>query len=70
MTKSKLDLDVETPAAVARILREAADQFAADAANLDAAWQSKSAGRVWNRMARVLDHAATRCEQILNQEGW
>lgn len=69
-TKSKFDLDVETPEAVARILREVAEQFACDAYTLNASWQSKSAGRVWNRMAKVLEQAATRCEQILNQEGF
>ena len=67
---TNLDLDVSSPDAVPRVLREAAERFACDASNLGAAWQSKTAGRVWNRFARELDRAATRCEQILNQEGF
>lgn len=67
MTK-KLNLDVASPEGVAHVLRAAADRFADDACNLNSAWQDKS-GRVWMRIARVLDHAAVRCEQIVNQEG-
>jgi hypothetical protein len=65
-----LDLDVATPPEVAVILRKAAERFASDAQDLNASWQSKRAGRVWNRLARELERTALRAEQILNQEGW
>jgi hypothetical protein len=65
---NKLDLDVSMPNSVADVLRAAADRFGADAMMLSANWQDDSAGRVWNRIARVLDRAAIRCEQIVNQE--
>jgi hypothetical protein len=65
-----LDLDVASPEQVARVLRAAAEQFAASASDLASAWQDKQVGRVWARLARELDRAALRAERILNQEGW
>jgi hypothetical protein len=67
MTNPKLSLDVTSPDEVVRVLREAAQTFAADACNLVA---YKNTGYIWERFARVLDHAAHRCEQVLKQEGW
>jgi hypothetical protein len=70
MSNPKLSLDVASPIEVARVLREAADTFGSDALGLEASWQECGPGRVWMRIARELDRAAMRCEQITNQEGW
>jgi hypothetical protein len=64
---TKLNLDVASPDELVQVLRAAADRFADDACNLNAAWQDQS-GRVWMRIARELDRTAVRCEQIVNQE--
>jgi hypothetical protein len=65
-----LNLDVGSPAKVAAVLRAAAEAYDHSATELGCSWQDKHAGRVWARIARELDRAALRVEQILNQEGW
>jgi hypothetical protein len=67
---SKLNLDVAKADEVPGVLRRAAQNYLDSANELQSAWQSKTAGRVWNRLAHELERAALRAEQILNQEGW
>jgi len=65
----KLDLDVAQAKDVADILRRAADAYAESAQDCVANWQDKNCGRAWTRIAGVLETAAVRIEQIVNQEG-
>lgn len=67
MTTKSLDLDITTPKALAAILRNAADKYYESATELESAWQDKNAGKIWERYAKELERAATRCEQIYNQ---
>jgi acyl-CoA reductase-like NAD-dependent aldehyde dehydrogenase len=60
-----LDLDVDTPEKVAEVLRRAAQRFYESAGELESAWQDKNAGKVWERMARILERAADSCEGAL-----
>ena len=59
----KLDLDVDAPDKVAPVLYKAAEQFYYSAGELEAAWQSKSAGRPWIVIARILENAANQIEK-------
>jgi hypothetical protein len=53
-----LDLDVDSPDKVSRILRNAAERFYEDAGELEASWQDPGAGRPWTLIAKILDRAA------------
>ena len=58
-----LDLDVDGPEEVARVLRAAAEQFYASEGELQAAWQDKAAGRVWRALAAALERCALSCDK-------
>jgi hypothetical protein len=49
--------------------RRAAEEYAESSSELQSAWQDKNAGKIWERIARELERAAVRIEQICNQEG-
>jgi len=61
-----LDLNVDAPDKVAAVLRRAAEAYYATESELQAAWQDRTAGRVWREMAKALERAAIRCEQANN----
>lgn len=44
-----LDLDVDSPEKVARILRNAAESYYESASELESAWQDRGAGRPWEK---------------------
>lgn len=60
--------DCASPDHVSLVLRRAADAFYVAQTECASAWQDKSAGRAWGRMAKVLERAAASCERIA-QEG-
>jgi hypothetical protein len=65
---TNLDLnECYRPHDVVVALRAAAEQYAGVPPGED---PNAPQYRVWERIARILDHAAHRCEQVLKQEGW
>lgn len=65
LPERSLDLDVDSPEKVARVLRDAADQYRNDARKLDSAWQDNNAGKPWRRIAQSFDRMATTIERNL-----
>lgn len=65
-TSHTTDLDVDSPDKVAPILRHLADSYRESASELATAWQDKNAGKVWDRLARILDRAADQAEKALD----
>jgi hypothetical protein len=53
-----LDLDVDTPEKVAGVLRDAADAYYQAESELSSAWDDPNAGKVWTKIARILERAA------------
>lgn len=64
MADVNLDLDVDCPEKVARVLRAAAEKFFEAHSELQSAWQDKSAGAAWAKIARILERAAASCEKV------
>ena len=62
-----MDLAVDSPEAVADVLREAAEQYRESAAELESAWQEKAAGRPWTQIAGLLDGCADRIEKAVGR---
>jgi len=60
-----LNLDVAAPDQLPGVLRKASERFAQDAEELDSAHQTRSAGRPWRKIARVLDAAADRIAKFV-----
>ena len=60
-----MDLDVDSPEEVADVLDEAAQAYREGAAELEAAWQDKGAGRPWDIIARELEGCAERIRKKL-----
>lgn len=54
--------DVPSPEALVAILRDAADEYRADAENLRGSWQDPNAGAIWDFAASQLDSVAERIE--------
>jgi hypothetical protein len=63
MARSRLDLDVASTDQVAKVLRAAADRFYSDASELDSAWQARSAGGPWRKIAKILEGAAAKIDR-------
>jgi len=61
----KLDLDVSNADEVSDVLRKAADTYYESAMELSSAWQSKSAGAPWIKIARILESAADKIDKTL-----
>jgi hypothetical protein len=53
-----LDLDVDTPEKVAPLLRAAADAYYQTESELSSAWGDPNAGKIWTKIARILERAA------------
>lgn len=52
-----------SPELVSAMLREVADRYRSDAAELALAWQDETAGRVWVEIAKALDSAADKADK-------
>jgi len=59
-----LDLDVDAPDKVSDILRDAAEDYYESASELGSAWTDRSAGRVWTRIAKILEAAADKIDKL------
>jgi hypothetical protein len=64
MARTDMNLDVDAPDRVPKVLRRAAEAFFESAGELDAAWQDKS-GDIWAKIAQVLESAAVKIERML-----
>ena len=60
-----IDLDVVSPEEVPMVLRAAADEYYEAAGELSSAWQDKNAGKIWEKIARILESAANKIDSIL-----
>ncbi len=59
-----MNLDVSVPEEVPNVLRTSADAYYQAENELSAAWQDPNAGRVWTRIARILESAAAKIEKL------
>ena len=57
------DLDVDAPEKVSKVLRDAAQMYYESASELQSAWQDKSAGKIWNHLAIILEQAADKVDK-------
>lgn len=62
-----LDLNVDSPDKVARVLRNAASDYNDAASELESAWQDRSAGAPWSKIARILERAADQIARIAGE---
>jgi hypothetical protein len=58
MARGNLDLNVDSPDKVSRVLRNAAQEYYESASELEGAWQDPEAGKPWEQIARILESAA------------
>ena len=58
-----LDLDVDAPDEVPKVLRAAAESYYESASELEAAWQDPGAGRPWTVIAKILERCADQIEE-------
>lgn len=64
----RTDLDVDAPDKVSNILRYVAEEYRNSAIELPGIWQDKNAGKVWAKIATVLERAANSIDTIVNRE--
>jgi len=60
-----LDLDVDAPEKIPNILRTATEVFYDSSSELSSAWQDREAGKIWSRIAKILERAAYSIDKIL-----
>lgn len=60
-----LDLDVDDVEKLPQILREAADAYRESESELSSAWQDKQAGKVWGKVAKILERAADQIDKVI-----
>lgn len=60
---NKLDLDVDDPRKVEKVLSRAAQAYYDSAGELESAWQDPDAGRPWAELAKILDRAVASIEK-------
>lgn len=59
------DLDVETPEDVSIVLREAAQIYYEAEGELSSAWGDPEAGKVWTKIAKILERVANQIDKIV-----
>ena len=59
------DINVASPDQLAKVLREAAQDYRESQTELSAAWGDLEAGRVWEKLAGVLEAAADKCDRTV-----
>ena len=57
------DINVASPDQLAKILRDAAQDYRESQTELAAAWGDLEAGRIWDKFADILDAAADKCDK-------
>lgn len=71
MSKNPDTTDLNEPSApdgIPDVLRRAAEKMCEQAAELQAAWGDRRAGRPWMLIAKELDKTAFRIERLLEKE--
>jgi hypothetical protein len=61
----RYNLDVATPDDVPVVLETVANHYRESASELASAWQDRTAGKVWEDIARILDRAAESCRKSI-----
>ena len=65
---TNIDLnETNDPNDVAKFLRNLAAQYQQDALELQAMWQDKNAGKVWEKLAETLESSAAKCDKIVER---
>lgn len=67
---ARFDLDVDSPEQIAPVLESAAEEFSADAIELESAHQDTTAGKPWTIVADELNKAAERIGKRLKKMGY
>ncbi|HEY7308818.1 MAG TPA: hypothetical protein VH643_05565, partial [Gemmataceae bacterium] len=62
-------LDVMSPGDVSTVLRVVADKYRESQLELAGAWQDKHAGKIWSKIARILERAADSVDRAIAKEG-
>jgi hypothetical protein len=65
--KTDLDLNVAAPEDLPKVLRYAADCYYESRGDLSAAWQDMEAGRIWLKLAKLLEATAVKAEEIIRK---
>jgi hypothetical protein len=60
-----MSLDVDAPEHVSAVLNRAATAYYESAGILESAWQDPNAGKVWEKIALILEKAATQIDKIV-----
>jgi len=63
-----IELDVDTPEACVKALREAAEAYFSSSDDLRKEWGEKKAGKIWNTIGNILDTAADKIEEKIAKE--
>jgi hypothetical protein len=59
------DLDVATPEEVSAVLRAVAEKYRESQGELQSTWQDQQAGRVWAKLAAILERAADQADKAV-----
>jgi len=68
MLRNPLDLDVADPQTVSDVLRHAAEQYRQSNTELQSAWGDPTAGRIWSKLATILERAAKACDNAYDRD--
>jgi hypothetical protein len=60
-----MSLDVDVPEHVSAVLNRAAQAYYESAGELSSAWQDPNAGKVWEKIAVILEKAANQIDKIV-----
>jgi len=60
-----MSLDVDAPDHVSAVLNRAAQAYYESAGELSSAWQDPQAGKVWEKIALILEKAANQIDKIV-----
>jgi len=61
---NRLSLDCDSPDKVSPVLRAAAEEYYAASVDLPSAWGDPQAGKVWAKIARILERAAAQIDKL------
>lgn len=60
-----IDINVASPEALAKALRDAAQEYRESQIELSAAWGDLEAGKIWDKFANILETAANSCDKAV-----
>ena len=65
--KSNMNLDVDNPENVSKVLRKAADRFYSDGIQMGIDYPKRQDGKVWEMIAKTLEAAADHIDMRLKR---